>query len=524
MTGTLYIVGMGPGDLQLMTPIATRILGQVHVVIGYHGYLQLLKSVLDPQRQIIVARELSQEVDRAAIAVQYAVDGYDVAVVSSGDAGIYGMAGVIFEYLSQRDPINPPPIEMIPGISAVQAAAARVGAPLMHDFAVLSLSDLMTPWNTIRQRLEHAAQGDFVMALYNPRSAKRQHQIEEARDIFLRYRSPKTPAAIVRNVSRADESVVLTDLEHLLTHPIDMFSLVLIGNSQTFVWQERLITPRGYYSSPDLRVLILGGTIEGRQVAERLAARRIPVTLSYQNAPSSHHWPIGVDVHYGSFDYHSLVEFIQQHRVNYIVDAAHPDAQIIHQLAKTVSETLHVDYVRYVRTSSLPEHSLISFVKSHEDAAKIAATMSGTVLLMVGSKFLDVYAQFLLPRPQVNPVIRILPKSSSIHKAETLGFAPQQIIAMVGPFSQSVNGALYDQFHPQLVVTKAGSYDLSDKVQPALDRGIPVVVVRRALELGESEEVGEDRVYSLDALEQRILSKMLVQPPHTPIPTETKKS
>lgn len=513
MTGTLYIIGMGPGDLELMTPLATRILGKVHVVIGYHGYLQLLKPVLDAQRQIIVAKELSQEVDRAAIAVQYAIDGYDVAVVSSGDAGIYGMAGVIFEYLSQHNPVNPPPIEMVPGISALQAAAARVGAPIMHDFAVLSLSDLMTPWNTIKQRLEHAAQGDFVIALYNPRSAKRQHQIEEARDIFLRYRSPKTPVAIVRNVSRSGESVVLTDLEHLLTHLIDMFSLVLIGNSQTYLWHERLITPRGYYSSPDLRVLVLGGTIEGRQIAQRLAARRIPVTLSYQNAPSHHPWPVGVEVHHGSFDYRSLTEFVQHHHVNYIVDAAHPDAKTIHHLAKTVSETLHVDYVRYARSSLVREHSLIYPVTSHEDAAQIAATMSGTVLLMVGIKFLDVYAQVLLPRPQVNPVIRILPKSSSIHKAETLGFAPQQIIAMMGPFSQSINAALYDQYRPKLVVTKAGSYDLHDKVQPALDRGIPVVVVHRAPESGDLEDVGGGHVNSLEALEQLILSKIRVHSP-----------
>ncbi len=505
MTGTIYIVGIGPGDTGLLTPEAFGILQRVDVIVGYEGYIKLLRSILKDQRQLIEGRQLSQETQRAALAIQYTRQGRDVAVVSGGDAGIYGMAGVVLEWLWQNPWSAVPPIEVVPGISAIQAAAARVGAPIMHDFAVVSLSDLLTPWPQIIRRVQYAAQGDFVLGLYNPRSARRHHQIKEAQDILLRYRDPKTPVAVVRNAYRADESVILSDIFHFLDYRIDMFSTVVVGNSQSVNWNGRFITPRGYYSRTQgistPRILVLGGTIEGRIIAQRLASRRFSVTLSYQK-PAFDTEIEGVECRWGSWDMESLKAYAIQHHVRDIVDMAHPDSRQMHDIARRVCHDLGIRYVRYQRYHEIAENSLITRVHSHEQAAVLAQAVSGTVMLFIGTKFLSAYASRLLNNPEVFPVVRTLPTSESLGKAESLGFASRQIIAMLGPYSREFNGALYDHYSAQLVIAKAGSYDLLDKVLPALERNIPVLIVdNKPLGDREGMEVREDTVYSLKDVE-----------------------
>ncbi len=197
----------------------------------------------------VLSSGMRQEVQRCAKAVELASTGRRVAVVCSGDPGIYAMAGLVFEILKNRgsgtvDQV--PEIEIIPGIPALSASAARLGAPLMHDFASISLSDLLTPWALIEKRIGAAASADFVIVIYNPKSKGRQEHIEKARDIILKSRPPGTPVGIVRAASRVDEKVIVTDLEKMLEHEIDMQSTVIIGNSQTFVWKDRIVTPRGY--------------------------------------------------------------------------------------------------------------------------------------------------------------------------------------------------------------------------------------------------------------------------------------
>ncbi len=192
---------------------------------------------------------MRREVDRCDKAVDLALDGNKVAVICSGDPGIYAMAGLVLEIArgkGQRAERNSLPIEIIPGISALNASAARLGAPLMHDFASISMSDLLTPWELIEKRLEAAASADFVIAIYNPKSKGRQEHIGKARDIILKFRSPDTPVGIVRAATRDDEKIVITDLNRMLENEIDMQSTVIIGNSQTFTWEGRMITPRGY--------------------------------------------------------------------------------------------------------------------------------------------------------------------------------------------------------------------------------------------------------------------------------------
>ena len=200
----------------------------------------------------MVSMPLGKEMERAAKSVDLANEGLTVAVISSGDIGVYGMAGPVYEHLAAIgwDGLQPQ-VEVVPSVSAAQAAASVLGAPLMQDFCAISLSDLMTPWETIRMRLDAAAYGDFVIALYNPRSRRRRKQIVEAREIVLKHRSGDTPVGIVRNASRTDEDHILTTLGELDCHfeCIDMFTTLIIGNSTTYVHGGRMITPRGYMNS-----------------------------------------------------------------------------------------------------------------------------------------------------------------------------------------------------------------------------------------------------------------------------------
>ncbi|MBE0501792.1 MAG: cobyric acid synthase [Desulfuromonadales bacterium] len=242
----LYVVGLGPGDLKQMTPACSEALDQSTVVIGYKTYIDLIAPLLAGKE--VIASGMMSEVDRCRQALKIAATGKIVALVSSGDAGIYGMAGLVLELANEPESsAGDVDIEMIPGVSAVQAAAAALGAPLMHDFSVISLSDLLTPWPLIRRRLDAAGSADFVVALYNPRSKGRPDHLETARRILLRHRAPDTPVGIVRNATRAKEMVLVDTLGGFDLNEVDMLSLMIIGNSQTVVDHAgRMITPRGY--------------------------------------------------------------------------------------------------------------------------------------------------------------------------------------------------------------------------------------------------------------------------------------
>lgn len=245
--GHLSIVGIGPGDLRLLTGQAIDVLSQAQLVVGYSAYLDLIAPLLGSE-QIVQAYALTQEVMRATEAVEAAERGQHVAIVSSGDAGIYGMAGLVFDVLASRawDPERGITVDVIPGVSALLAAAARVGAPLMHDFAAISLSDLLTPREVIMRRLRFAAMGDFVTALYNPRSQKRTEPFDQACRIFQEERSALTPVALVRQAYRTQETIQMVTVDNLFDADVDMLTIVIIGNSQTRVVNGRMVTPRGY--------------------------------------------------------------------------------------------------------------------------------------------------------------------------------------------------------------------------------------------------------------------------------------
>ena len=256
---TLFIVGTGPGATGHLTEAAREAIASADYIVGYGSYVELVRPLLEGKQ--IIATGMMQEVQRCREAIRLARAGESVALVSGGDSGIYGMAGLVLELVEAdaRANVGEPHIDVriIPGISAVQAAAAQLGAPLMHDFAVISLSDLLTPWPLIKKRLAAAAAADFVIAIYNPRSKSRTTQIEEARSIILTHRPPQTPVGIVRNACRDGQEVVVTTLNQMLEHHIDMTSIVLIGNASSFIDAEgRIVTPRGYAAKygPDAEV------------------------------------------------------------------------------------------------------------------------------------------------------------------------------------------------------------------------------------------------------------------------------
>ncbi|HIK23734.1 MAG TPA: precorrin-3B C(17)-methyltransferase [Thermosynechococcus sp. M3746_W2019_013] len=246
--GSLSLIGTGPGSLDQLTLGARSALLAADILVGYTLYLELIAPLRQPG-QMVAAYGITQERQRAQVAIDLAQWGLNVAVVSSGDCGIYGMAGLVLELLAEADITNLP-VAVFPGVSAVNAAAARLGAPLMHDFCTISLSDRLTPWPVIKKRLQAAAEADFVTALYNPRSRDRQQQLVDAKAIFLEYRSPQTPVAIVRAAYRPEEHITLTTLGAFEPAAVDMFSLVLIGNASTRRFQNWLITPRGYLGNP----------------------------------------------------------------------------------------------------------------------------------------------------------------------------------------------------------------------------------------------------------------------------------
>ena len=237
----IYVTGLGPGAADQMTIRAKKVLEKCPVIIGYTVYIDLIREEF-PDR-IFLSTPMRREADRCRMAFAEAQKGQDVAMVCSGDAGIYGMAGLICEIGKDYPDVG---IEIVPGITAASGGAAVLGAPLMHDFAVISLSDLLTPWEKIEKRIRAAAEADFVICIYNPSSKKRADYLKKACGMILEYRKPETVCGIVRNIGRDGESYEILPLERLQDTQADMFTTVFIGNSNTMELNGRMVTPRGY--------------------------------------------------------------------------------------------------------------------------------------------------------------------------------------------------------------------------------------------------------------------------------------
>lgn len=238
---SLYVVGMGPGDLRQMTIEARTVLEECQVIAGYTVYVDLLREEFKEKEWIVTG--MMQEKERCRMALEAAGSGKTTAMVCSGDAGVYGMAGILLEMGEEFRQVE---IIIIAGVTAALSGAAVLGAPLGHDFAVISLSDLLTPWETIEKRVVCAAMSDFAICIYNPSSKKRRDYLKRACDEILKYQSPDTVCGYVRNIGRAGEYGKILSLKELRTEEVDMFTTVFVGNSQTKVIGNRMVTPRGY--------------------------------------------------------------------------------------------------------------------------------------------------------------------------------------------------------------------------------------------------------------------------------------
>ncbi|QGU94425.1 precorrin-3B C(17)-methyltransferase [Clostridium bovifaecis] len=239
--GKLYVIGIGPGGSEHMTLKARAAIEESNIIVGYIKYIDMIKDLI--KDKTIYSNGMMGEEERCREALRLSKDNI-VSVISTGDSGIYGMAGLILELADEMERKN---IEVIPGVTASSAAASIVGAPLMHDNCNISLSDLMTPYELIKKRVEAAAFADFIISFYNPRSKGRPNYLREAIEIIKKYRNSDTPVAVVKNALRDGEEASLFTLETFDDSIVDMLSIVIVGNSQTYIKGGKMITPRGYF-------------------------------------------------------------------------------------------------------------------------------------------------------------------------------------------------------------------------------------------------------------------------------------
>ena len=286
--GKIIVAGIGPGSKDDITPAVLKAVGEADVVVGYKYYFQFVEPFVKDRCECIDTG-MKHERERAEQAFQLAEQGKTVVVISSGDAGIYGMTPLIYEM--QRERNSDVVVESLPGISAFQKAASLLGAPVGHDFCVISLSDLMTPWEMIELRIKAAAVGDFVTAVYNPKSNGRYWQLYRLQEIFLQERAANTPVGYVRQAGRAEQEVTLTTLGEFDPETVDMFTVVLIGNSQSYLWNDKMITPRGYYREAH------EGDEKKGQLIMMESFRTIEGELKHKDYPLDHKWALLHAIH-----------------------------------------------------------------------------------------------------------------------------------------------------------------------------------------------------------------------------------
>lgn len=295
----IYVAGIGPGSPEDITPAVVNAIEQSDIVIGYKYYFQFVENYLRPDTEC-VDTGMKKERDRAALAFDYAEDGKTVCVISSGDAGIYGMAPLIYEMKRERQ--SAVEIIAIPGISAFQKAASLLGAPMGHDFCVISLSDLMTPWQLIERRIRAAAEADFITAIYNPKSNGRYWQLHRLKEIFLQSRNAENIVGYVRQAGRDEQEVKVSSLAEFDPEDIDMFTIVIIGNSQSYRWNSKFITPRGYYREQNS---------EGKNVGQSIMIKSFQTIrgeLKNPDIPLWKMWPMLHAIHTtADFDMENLV-------------------------------------------------------------------------------------------------------------------------------------------------------------------------------------------------------------------------
>ena len=536
-----------------MTARARRAIKEADIIVGYTLYNELLQKEF-PDKEYY-ATPMRQETERCRYALEKAAQGAETVLVCSGDSGVYGMASLVFELAEQMygragevsrgrsdgkdsEKNNKtcqgqeicPEIEIIPGITAALSGGARLGSPLSNDFAVVSLSDLLTPWDVIEKRLRGAADGDFVIALYNPGSKKRRGHMKKACDIVMERRSAETPCGIVHNIGREGEHVDIMTLGELRDVQADMFMTVFIGNSKTRVIGGRLVTPRGYvengrttgsqnkaadikYGAGDT-VLIFGGTTEGRVLAEAAARGGAHVVLSVatdygEEVLEDIQDMEGIDIHKGHLDTDKMISLIDDVKPYVVFDATHPYAK---EVTASVSAAAAAAGVRYVRVRrdigaqaadpagsaapvpdvkaapdphAMPETSAgaaggaadIIYVPDVSAAAAVLNRTAARAFITTGSRGAAAFGR--VKDAENRLTIRVLPSEEAVKLCREAGFKGKNIICMQGPFSAELNEAMFRAAGADILVTKSSGKTggFPEKIEAACRLGMKVIVI-----------------------------------------------
>ncbi|PWT94692.1 MAG: precorrin-3B C(17)-methyltransferase [Candidatus Melainabacteria bacterium] len=482
----LFLVSIGPGFIEHLTPMAAQALQESDAVVGYSLYFEWIKPLLNGQE--IYSLPLTQERERARKALDLARKGKRVSLVSSGDVGVYAMASLVFEELKEMDPIE---VCVVPGITAANACASLLGAPLSHDYATLSLSDLLCPWSTIEERARHLAEADLCMVLYNVQSRTRQAGIYKIIRILLEHKSANTICGVVRNAYREGQSVSTSTLSELLQQSFDMFTTIIVGNQYTKRKRHFIYTDRGYSGNlestveeeiPKGAIWVFSGTSDGNELANRLVALGHTVVLSvatdYGAEMARRNCP-GAYLFAGRIGWEARRNSLRNSSAAAIVDATHPYSVSMSEQLIELSQALNVPYLRFDRPSCLDERD-VELCHTIEEATTRAIELGKRIFLATGSKDLSEFLKIAGATERMW-FARVTPDNQSIAQAVAAGIPRNRICAMQGPFSQAFNESLWKEWQIDCLVTKdsgtAGGYEA--KIGAARKLGIPILVIKR---------------------------------------------
>ncbi|KAF1048853.1 MAG: Cobalt-factor III methyltransferase [Herbaspirillum frisingense] len=487
--GVLNLVSVGPGFEEMIIPRAIEALRDSEVIVAYELYLRWIAPHIEGKE--IHTPPLTQERERALLAIGLARAGRKVALISSGDIGIYAMAALAFDDMREDDTYE---VNVVPGVTSANACASLLGSPLSHDFATLSLSNLLCPWEWIEQRASHIAQADLACVLYNVQSAGRQEGVYRILQLMLEHKAPHTLCGVVKNAYRPGQQVSIHRLDELPALQFDMLTSIVIGNRFTQRKRDWIFTPRGYNDwsesaeaeaaaqLPQRAAWVFSGTGDGNALAAQLAADGAPVVVSaatgygaelaQQDCPGAHVWA-------GRQGVEARRQALRASQARVLVDATHPFAAQMSQQLMGLSRELGIPYLRYERPSALAADDAQACADMDE-AARRAIASGKRIFLATGSKDL---ASFLKAPGAADRqwFARVTADPDFIRRALELGVPRANLCAMQGPFSQAFNEALWRDWGIDCVVTKdsgeAGGYRAKADAARAL--GIPLLTVRR---------------------------------------------
>ncbi len=519
---SLYIVGIGPGSMEGMTLEARDALKRCSIIAGYTVYTDLVKAHY-PEKEYY-STPMRREEERCRYVLERADGGLDVALVCSGDAGIYGMAGLVFQLREEMKETKEIEIQVIPGVTAASSGAALLGAPLTNDFAVISLSDLLTPLETIQNRLRCAAMGDMAICLYNPSSRKRADYLKMACDIILEYQSPEIICGYVKNIGRVGEEKKILTLKELREEQVDMFTTVYIGCGMTREISGRMVTPRGYRLHRNEKqmvaageegvrkyggIWIFGGTTEGRLLYRHCLEKKIPasvfVATSYGRQILEQERALeqeSVVIRAGRLTKEKMRDAMERERPVLALDATHPHALEVSENIRSVCRILNIPCQRVVRDlTEEDKHQEASGKSPCFDTVQEAVTFlqekTGNILVTTGSRELHRYTSLTDYRERL--YVRVLPDAETIRTCTDMGIRGRHLLAMQGPFSEEMNRAVIKEYDIRWLVTKQsgdpGGFPEKQKAAKELDVGL--IVIRKGkresgIGIEEAKEILEE--------------------------------